>query len=476
MIVNITEKGFYEKPQSREISSMRFTRREMTPRELSEYISNGYCYCNVFNKESFTIKEKTKSNFLFSNLVSVDIDHTTLPMDEALNKVNTTPTIAYETYSNGKDGLYSYRFIYALSNRVGISSIEPTINYFYSMVESELHISTDKRTRNPYQYFNGTYNKRVICNDNIIYNPSELHISPSEPSNAPSGITIPRIEKRGLERKYESPFTNDYFNMSKKDLLDRYSSDFINKEHSDLPLVDDDTPLIHFPSEYREIRRYWYQERNENETTTTHIRRIKDGMGRRHKLFLNGVIRRLIEPTLTFDNILFNLVYEMYHYIDNRDMTITNQILYSIAVNVFESDLNQYKELGRSKRKYMANPSYCTKHNLTKNTVAKMKIDYNEVGNLYDCTMSDEQNCYVMGLYGINIKPITLKKWRLKNNISIDKPKATKTVTKKPKIDYSIVDEVINMNLSIRKSVDVLKEKGITLSKTQFQRYKVSQN
>lgn len=510
MIVSISDKCFEIKPQSKEISSLYFKVEDLTIIQLANYISNGFCYCNVFNNEVITIKDKTKYNFRYSNIISVDIDHTKLSMDSALSLIITKPSIAYETYSNGKDGLFSYRFIYALSEPVDNSNIHSLINYFYNKVESELNTITDKRTKNPYQYFNGTFNKKVVTTD-IEYCPSDLILSPSERSNTPSGITIPKVEKRVLEVKYDSPFLNDFFNLNKRELLDKYRDSFINKEHTDLPTADEDTPIIYFPSNFREIRRYWYQTINKD----THIRRIKDGMGRRHKLFINGIIRRLIEPTLTIENILYNLVYEMYFYIDNRDKAITNIILYNLAKNIYNADLTKYNELGKSKRKYMANPLYCIKHNLRKNTVSKMKIDYNAVGELYDCSLTDKENCKVMSEYGIKIKLGTLRKWRQRNNIqsghlntvnsgiemykqrersimnlnttpngtvttsdqdnnNIIKDNSKMVQERTKRIDYSIVNEVVRLCLSERKSVELLKNRGVSISKTAYHKYLVS--
>lgn len=239
-------------------------------------------------------------------------------------------------------------------------------------------------------------------------------------------------------------------------------------------------------------------------------------MGRRNKLFINGIIRRLIEPRLTLDNVLYNLVWETYNYISNKDKQITNTVLFNIAKDVMRADLDRYKDLGRSKRKYMANPLYCIKHGKSKNQVAKMRIDYDAVGELYDCSLTDRDNVEVMREYGIEITEPTLKKWRLRNGIQASghsnsnadtenyiakaaeqyksqyptnevkvttstegenndiKNTETMTQTRKKKIDYSIVNEVVRLGLSERKSVELLKEKGVSISKTAYHKYIIS--
>lgn len=510
MKVSITSKGFTKKPQSKEISQMRFNLVDVTINDFADFIKEGRCYCNVFNMDVIGIQDKTKDNFRFSDLISVDIDHTELPMDEALKIIKTVPSIAYETYSNGNEGLFSYRFVYALNSSANRFNVFPTIDFFYNAVENELGIKTDKKTRNPYQYFNGTYGKKVIVNE-VSYDPIK---APTSDLNAPSGIVIPKKEKRALDAKYDSIFVRDFFSMTKKNLIDKYANVFVNKMHSDLPTADEDTPRVYFPDEFREIRRYWYQELNENESTTTHIRRISDGMGRRNKLFINGIIRRLIEPRLTLDNVLYNLVWETYNYISNKDKQITNTILFQIARDVMRADLDRYKDLGKSKRKYMANPLYCIKHGKSKNQVAKMRIDYDAVGELYDCSLSDRDNVEVMREYGIEITEPTLKKWRLRNGIKASvhsnsnadtenyiakaaeqyksqyptnemkvntstegeyndiKNTETMTQTRKKKIDYSIVNEGLSLGLSVRKTIEYCKNKGVSISIGALQKYK----
>lgn len=513
MRISISHKGFETKPQSKEISQMIFNVEDLSIEEFAQYISKGYCYCNIFNQSVITIKDKNKGNFRYSNIISVDIDHSNISMETALSLIITKPSIAYETYSNGKDGLFSFRFVYCLNDDVWISKINAVIDYFYDKVEAELNITTDKRTRNPYQYFNGTFNKTVITND-ITYNIFDLSLNkaPLEHSNTPSGIIIPKIEKRALKADYDNnPFIDDFFNLKYGELVSKYNDSFINKEHSELSIADEDTPLIYFPKDFREIRRYWYQTIH-NDVKSSHIRRIKDGMGRRHKLFINGIIRRLIEPKLTFENILFNLAYEMYYYIDNKDKGISKTILYNLAKNIHNEDLTKYNDLGKSKRKYMANPLYCIKHNLNKNTVSKMKINYDAVGELYDCSISDKENCKVMSEFGINIKPRTLRNWRYKNNIQSvhsnnkgdiemyiqeddsimnlnDTPNDTvntlekdnniikdKTKMNKTKINYVVVDEALSLGLSVRKTIAYCESKGVHISIGALQKYKSEQS
>ena len=146
--------------------------------------------------------------------------------------------------------------------------------------------------------------------------------------------------------------------------------------------------------------------------------KIKDGEGRRRKLFINGIIRRLINPNITFDNLLYNLLYELVNYVSNYDAdnVIGKKEIYNIAQDVMKKDMANYENMRGSHKLFMVNPNFCIKHNLTKNEVKSMAakmIRYNRIGELYDCSKTDMENVIVMKENGVErISVSTLKRWR----------------------------------------------------------------
>ena len=201
-------------------------------------------------------------------------------------------------------------------------------------------------------------------------------------------------------------------------MLSKYVDVYPNLEHTPLPDVDDDTPYIIYPTGYIEIRRWW-RKRHDGKPI-----KIKDGEGRRRKLFINGIIRRLINPQITFDNLLYNLLYETVYYISNFDAenVVDKKVIYNIATDVMKKDLTDYEHLRHMPHKeYTTNPNYCVQHNISRNalkgTVGKM-IRSQKIGELYDCTMTDKENMEVMKTNGLDISLITLKRWRKENGIA----------------------------------------------------------
>ena len=205
--------------------------------------------------------------------------------------------------------------------------------------------------------------------------------------------------------------------MKMEDILEKYIRVYPNLEHTPLEIPDDDAPYIIYPIGYIEIRRWWRKRLNGMPI------KIKDGEGRRRKLFINGIIRRLINPNITFDNLLYNLLYELVNYVSNYDAdnVIGKKDIYYIAQDVMKKDMANYENLRGSHKKFMVNPNYCIKHNLTKNEVKSMAakmIRYNMIGELYDCSKTDMENVVVMKENGMEkISVSTLKRWRKENGI-----------------------------------------------------------
>ena len=201
---------------------------------------------------------------------------------------------------------------------------------------------------------------------------------------------------------------NDFWRLSLTGFLNEYDSFMPNIQNTKLDIPSDDEPFIEIPSNYREINRFWYP---------------LTGEGGRKSLFLNGVIRRLINPQITFENLLHNIVWEFVTYMNNDGNKSTKKILFDIAKDVMNADLEKYATLGTTSRKWMVNPYFALKHNMSKREVInKFKIVKNNkkqyIGELYDCSLTDKENIELMKEYGLEISPRTLKRWRKENNIT----------------------------------------------------------
>ena len=431
--VSLSHQKFDHKPdRETEVGKLRFSRIYTDVDGFAEALTKGYNYTPIFTNATFSMSDKTDRNFTYSSFVSIDIDHTDVDMNTMVDGLEFKPTIAYTSYSNGKDGKFSYRLIYCFGDK--INGTGEYCNYVYTILNANqiLIDEIDGRSVKASQLYFGNGSGNIdIKVSNIIYNKIDFieyykdynTINNNESINLTNNTTHPTIISYNdtFENKQ---FEDDYWNMKMEDVLVKYLDVYPNIEHTPLPIVDDDTPFIKFPSDYVEIKRFW-KVRNDGRAV-----KIEDGYHRRKNLFINGVIRRLINPSISFDNLVYNLLFELVNYISNynAEYVIDKKDIFHIARSVMQADLTRGEGLKGTDRKFMVNPRYCEKYGLNKKQVRNMacKMLRNEgIGELYDCNLTDKENLEVMKSHGLEISPITLKRWRKENGITKYKKNAS---------------------------------------------------
>ena len=442
--VSISTEGFDHKPnKNTEIPSLRYYKTTTDIGGFVESILSGHCYTTVYPFDSFCMKQKTDSNFSHSSFISLDFDKRNVDMTTFVDNLEFKPTIAYTTSQNGLEGCgYRYRLIYCFEDR--IESNEEYEKCVCSVLEAN-HIAiadVDDKSFKASQFFigNGTDNAEVSTN-NIIYsikdfnqysllykefldtkkNKSSKNTYNSKKDNK-NHIQQPPYNMNLIVHFENKQFEEDFWNLRMEEIIGKYIGAYPPQDNTPLPTVDDDTPYILFPKDYTEIRRYWTK-RNEGRAI-----KIKDGQGRRKKLFFNGVIRRLINPNITFDHLLFNLLFELFYYISNykAENIIGKKEIFNIAKDVMKADLSKYEGLRGTKRKYIANPNYCVKHNLSKQKVSAIAAKElcmgnnkrNKIGKLYDYSLTDKQNSEMMKEYGLDVSEKSIQRWRKDKGIA----------------------------------------------------------
>lgn len=434
--VSFSTRKFDHKPdRETEVGKLRFTRIYTDIEGFADGIADGYCYAPIFNSATFGMSDKTDRNFDYSSFVSLDIDHAQIDMNTMVNSLEYKPTISYTSYSNGLEGEYSYRLIYCFEDK--IKGTREYSNYVYTLLEAnQISIDDiDKRSLKASQYYNGNGCGNIdIKVSNIIYNKIDFieyykdyciinNVYNNKSINVTNNTTHPTIISLN-DTFVNKDFEDDYWNMRMEDVLVKYLDVYPNIEHTPLPMVSDDTPYIVFPSDYIEIKRYWKKGDNGRAV------KITDGNKRRQRLFINGIIRRLINPSITFDNLVYNLLFELVYYISNynAEYVIDKKDIYHITRNVMKADMTRAEGLKGTGRKFMVNPRYCEKYGLNKKQVRNMAckmLRNDSIGELYDCSLTDKENLEIMKSHGLEISPITLKRWRKENGITKYKKKVS---------------------------------------------------
>ena len=415
-----------------EIPSMRFYKTTTDIGGFVNALADGHCYTTVFPFETFGFKgQKNDKNFLYSNFLSIDFDERDIDMTTFNDAVDYKPTIAYTTCSNGQEGKgFRYRFIYCFEDR--FESVKEYRSYVQAVLDAN-NIPTkdvDPMTFVPSMMFvgNGCGNIEVSVNNviyskkdfylqyNIIFNNNKILNNTS--NNKLIYNNINPLNNIILNDTFsDKQFEEDFRKMEIKDIVTKYESIYPNIEHTPLPKTDADIPYILFPPNYVEITR----DCRMNEDGVA--KKLKDGHGRRKRLFDNGILRRKINPNITFENLVYNLLYELHYYISNRNAEniIGKNEIMIIARDVMKADLSKYEYKAVRDKDWIVNDAYCEKYNLSPNQVkniARKAINHLKIHELYDKELTDKKNVEMMKEKGFDVSIRTLKRWKDENGLT----------------------------------------------------------
>lgn len=432
--------------------TLHYRKTEIRLSKLTELIKQQYAFCGVFEESEFTQSQKIKSNWVGAYIVPIDLDERKLNYTQFLELIKESdivPNLAYRTANDGTKG-NRYRLLYCFDEMITNETLYKQI--YDGIIRKIDELTSDKNKDN----CGGVITQSFAGSDkieDIFYN--DFYYSVKWVKEI-FGISTLNISDRHLREQEQKPiakkrttkfdnfdffdytlmydeFANDYNKMRLMDLIQKYNTIYPNIESTPLKEENDDVAFIDIPNNYIEIKRYWFLTENGlNNNKLPTIRKISDGMGRRKKLFLNAIIRRLINNNISYDNLLFNIICEFSYYMINDGNKITKKDLFEITQRAFNADLSKYKKMiiGNKEKKFVVNPLYCIKHNISKKAAVRIAVkqrNAQKIGELYDLNLTDKENIEVMKSYGVEICLRTLKQWKKENGLSKERNKSAKT-------------------------------------------------
>ncbi len=359
--ISVSERAYSAKPNSKDYKAMKFHKVVVNPGIFMDYIKYGYSYCHVFKND-----HRSNADFLYTYFVNIDVDDSKVSLADYLKKPYMKPTLAYTTYSNKKNGLYSYRLIYCFSEKIDAQMYEPLYNSICSYVG--LANTKDDCGRVLSQLMNGNSLPDIECYlSNRIYNISDFaQISHLRLYCRKSNMYNPkRLNcKKDSDNSINNKIITDLNRLELPVFLAEYARLGI-VEQTELEYNEDGYCLI--PDTFMKVfnRIVWNNKK-------ACISKFKDGEGRRKRLFADACIIRKIEPDITFEKLLYNLVYRRMRYYDNRDNVLTNKVLVEKAMYVLDLPLSDLDVLEPTKHgKFTTSKEYCNAHNLNRVSYAR---------------------------------------------------------------------------------------------------------
>lgn len=457
MQITLSTTGSKTKPK---LNNLIFHTVDLQIEELKDKLEQGFTISGLYDHNGEwknTGKGVLKNHYIGSYTVNIDLDEESVPMEEKLEQIKLIPTLAYKTFSNDDfNGKYRYRFIYVFDNIIlGESNYEKIFNE----ICNANHLNYDKNAKVGHKLMCGTDKEVLIVGK--TYKPSNFKCNLNcDDCGLCKPVTTTSYQFENKE------FEKDFARMPFADIVEKYKGIYRNIQQSQLPYADAETPVIELPDDFFEIVRPWKKGMEKNE-----IVKIKNHCHRRIKLYNNLVIRRLITPNLTFDELIYALCFEMAYFIDNSDRTdlITRQQLIGIAENAFIADTSKFNYI--KPRKSMVNVKYMIKYNKSKvevrnknNAQKKTKIkeaNYEMINRFYNSNLTIKENIdYIEEMTGTRISDRTIRNWKKDNGLTREYNSKIKEKTRK-KLTIEEQD-AIYVQLTDKSAKSIMAEMGVS--------------
>lgn len=364
---------------------------------LAEKIQQGHCFTHNFKQVdadgSFGCHKKTIANFKSTNTVFIDVDHAKTTATEFYATVTPKPTIFYTTPSHIEGEDNRYRLIYVYSDLIESNDAYKKEVYKICGSISSLipNFEIDTSGLNASQQMGGNGTKGCLLHKcNNIFNLDSFkdyeHCIPTtykkRERNDISNRNAANYEEKELEIT-DKEFERDFWELADEESVYR----LLNKYKCKYPIYDttqvnENRPYIFLDENYIEITRKYFIAKDEYGRNRAIPEKIKEGK-REKILFANALLRLKINPNMSFENLLYAMVFERQYWIDNSDGEFTNRVLYKIAKGAFIKR-EQYSGIksvteGQKKRRarcnkngFKVNPAYCEKYGISVRTMANI--------------------------------------------------------------------------------------------------------
>lgn len=406
---------YLNKPKN--IAQIRYKRRTFTQNSLMIVLKSGYCVAHNFktDNEVFTQSEKTNDNFEFTQMIGVDIDDCDKDMETFIKGLERKPTFAYTTFSNGIKG-NRFRMIYLFNQK--IDSI-PLYKAVYNWITEGLNIN-DNCMRSVSQQMFGTNFTAKWYNSDTWYDVPHFDESVITNQSITSDQSIKIKVSERVSSQISKSFMDDMDCMASMDFISKYRYCYPYFTETELQYKDGYAVI---DSNYFVVRRMWYNqvyETKDGTVTVNEVRKYKDGNKRRIRLYNTARILRNIKNDITAEHLAYILYCEREYYYDNSDNILSNERLLSIATEITSMPMERVIMDNNNKNSFKVDKEYWKERGITPKQAVQIvrgQINDRNIGELYDCSLTDKENLKLMNEYGIKVSLITLKRWRKKNGI-----------------------------------------------------------
>lgn len=435
---SVSARSFHDKESARAGSKgMRFRKQNLDTEFFLSLAGDGHAFCYNFEND-----RRKKENFLNTQIIIFDIDFPTTDMYTYVQGLPFKPTMAYTTYSNDP-GIQYYRFrlVYCFDSPIATVH-EFTSIYLAVSTANGFGKTLDACSKEWNQMFYGSDDRLdgfQDYNSHIIYSRDDFQaFLPESCESSPlsaNGITISDFPSFNEDGTYET--------LTEEERQNFYTN-YMESLETPLDLAPSGTHFT-FPEGYVKVP---------IRIGRKGVDRWRDGERRRGKLFISAMIMLHNVPTLTPDNLSFNLWLLVHTYYDNTKDPITKDDIDDITERAFERRssyklMPSYHKGGtRVNKEYWAKLGYSARQAAPK----VQKELHQEVMKYYDPTLSVVDNFDALLEKGLAVSPRTL--YRYIEELDLKRDVDTEIIEWMQKEPTITIDEIAS---SMKKSTSTIK-------------------
>lgn len=382
------------------------------------HISKGYAFTSLMGREEFGVKEKTDYNWSGSQLLVYDIDNVQncYEMGDFVTTLTFQPTIAYTSQNNhvekGGKSYCKFRLLYIFDEVITSEDVYHGIyDYIQSTFDKSFFDSSktfDNTARSvSHQFAGNPHNIEMIRND-ITYSLADFKDCETVSSVQKQKAPYPKDKSIKTKLELSDSFIRDLDSMSPSSFLEHYghvyryqSESHVDFNNYGYAILDDD--YIKMFHAY------------DKETGQPHI--FKDGEQRRKKLYMKGLLHKKIKSDIGDEELVYNLLFDRYHFFDNSDNVLNNRKIIEIAENVKNSDVC----INAKRPKIKIDKGFCKDNGITPNQYRPMvmkEINDALISKFYNPNLSVKENLERLNRYGIKIGKTKLYEFCRERKIS----------------------------------------------------------
>lgn len=445
--ISISDRCYDHKPTPEDYKAMTFHVENLNADELLDRIREGYSICHIFKNN-----RRIKNNFMYTNEVFIDVDDSTVSMEEVINACELKPTLGYTTFSDGKHNLHRFRLIYIFGEAI---RTEEGYKCMYYKLLDWLHLESNKDNcgSSVTQLMNGNSSENIrVFSQHYIYDNNTF----LQNCHLELYITTPPPKQYNSDRQFcKNEMTNE--DLCAIQELKKGISDFLSK-YAYIPIINE-TSLEYNENGYALYPQLYYRLniRIDWSNQKHKVLKYKDGECRRKRLYIDTLIMRAIKPKATFIELLYNLVLRRKCFYDNSDKVLTDEILINDVQTVLNMSLDEIYSLNPSKHgAFKTDAIYCQLHGVSRRqhsmTIRKL-LNYQSIGEWYDVSMSVNQNHKFAKENGIKVSLNTLKNFCRENSVDMHP-------------DTKPIEKWYDETQSVKKNLEWAKENEIKVSQT----------